>query len=124
MHLTPPGPLVAKSKAAEDCTHSKTLARSRKGTVGPTGFGVRAVLCRFPPGEGGVKCIVLICFYLIGCRIYSWLWVEEFKDRRNDCLGRFFHEPMARSRDDLAFDIGCYQLGLFNKRAATGLLTG
>src|SRR5436853_7728393 len=62
MHLTPPGRLGAKSKAAEDCTHSKTLARSREDTVEPTGFGVRAVLCRFSSGEGGVKCIALMYF--------------------------------------------------------------
>src|SRR6266849_2848458 len=63
---------------------------------------------------GNLVFIVGKFLFVIVSALYLWLGVEEFKDRRNDCLGRFFHKPMARSRNDLALDIGCHQPGLFD----------
>src|SRR6266566_5093089 len=55
---------------------------------------------------------------------YLWGSVEEIDNRRNHCIGCFFHQPMSRARDNLASDIRCYQINLFDEKVAAGLLAG
>ena len=112
MHFTPSARLVAKSKAAEDCAHSKTLARSRQRTMWPAGFGVRAALCRLPSGEAGVKCIARVIAFRL---VWLLLIVVTFAG----CTSR----SKARAQAQAAFVAGQQQALIMAQQARTASVT-